>query len=81
MARKLAHKVAHPLLTVRAMHRPEPLISLQELARLIATDLEQRMPDGEKRYNYRLAVASALTLADQLEQLSREDVSPSSSAS
>ena len=55
------------------MQRPEPLISLQELARLIATDLEQRMPDGENRYNYRLAVASALTLADQIEELTRHD--------
>ena len=57
------------------MQRPEPLLSLQELARLIADDLAQRTPDGEKRYNYRLAVASALTLADQIEQLSREDPS------
>jgi hypothetical protein len=55
------------------MQRPEPLNALQELARLIANDLEQRTPDGEKRLNYRLAVASALTLADQIEELSRDE--------
>lgn len=52
------------------MLRTEELAYLRSLSRRIADELSQQAPGDESlRYAYRLATATALSLADQLDEL------------